>query len=73
MRREVEQQLRLGLGIQAFGIGAAGAQPAGEGTVRGFEEPEEPVVQPDQAGALVEILEREAVGESQRQDGRPVR
>ena len=73
VRREVEQQLRLGLCIQGFGIGAAGAQGAGEGGIRGFEEREEPLVQPGEAGALVEILEREAVGESQRQDGRPVR
>ncbi len=45
--REIEQQLRLGFRVQRLGVGTARAEPRGERTVGGFQEPDEMAVQPD--------------------------
>ena len=69
VRREIEQELRLGFRVQRLGVGAPRAEPPGERGVGSLQECDEMSVEPDEAWPAVEILEREAVGELQGQGG----
>src|ERR1051325_10618043 len=61
MRREIDQEIALGLAIDRFRIGATRYQPVVQGRVGRGEMRDKGAVEPDQPGALEKVGKREPV------------